>query len=149
MAFKFFEKKKEKLETEKAENRLPFDQREKVYPLCLFFTIVNRNQSAYYTKAYADAGASLSMVFYSHSQPPEEIASVLGPDNLKKEIIFTVTRSEYVEKLKHIAEERFKISSAAKGIAFVCPIDSVSGISVYKFLSDQNKEIRENEQNAK
>lgn len=128
---------------------IPFEKREKVHSLCLFFTIVNRNQSSFYTKAYQDAGASMSMIFYSRSQPPIEIANVLGPDNLKKEIVLTVTRVEYVPKLKEIAEQRFAISNAAKGIAFSCPIDSVGGISVYKFLADQNKEVRESENNGK
>lgn len=145
----FFKKKKDSLQSNSNEERLPFDQREKVYPLCLFFTIVNRNQSAFYTKAYQDVGASMSIIFYSHSQPPVEIANVLGPDNLKKEIVVTITRGEFVPKLMDIAQKRFDISKAAKGIAFSCPIDSVSGISVYRFLADQNKEIRENENNGK
>ncbi len=144
-----FKKKKISEEKKIEAERLPFDQREKVYPLCLVITIVNRNQSSFYTKAYQDCGASMSMIFYSHSQPPVEIASVLGADNLKKEIIMTITRSEYVEPILNIAKERFAISKAAKGIAFTCPIDSVGGISVYRFLADQNKEIRENEENAK
>lgn len=150
MFFNLFKKKNKKVEIKNADGSLlPYEQREELHPICLFFTIVNRNQSAFYTKAFSDAGASMSIVFYSHSQPPEEIANVLGPDNLKKEIIITITRGEYVEKLKKICEDRFAISRAAKGIAFTCPVDSVSGISVYKFLIDQNKEIRESENNAK
>lgn len=139
--FKFGKKKLEK--KKEINNDLPaFEKREKVHPLILFFTIVNRNQSTYYTKAYADAGASMSIVLYSHSQPPQEIANMLGPDNLKKEIVITVAREEDMEKLKTIASNRFKISSVAKGIAFACPIDSVSGITAYKFLADQNRDVR-------
>lgn len=139
--FKFGKKKLEK--KKEINNDLPaFEKREKVHSLILFFTIVNRNQSTYYTKAYADAGASMSIVLYSHSQPPQEIANMLGPDNLKKEIVITVAREEDMEKLKTIASNRFKISSVAKGIAFACPIDSVSGITAYKFLADQNRDVR-------
>lgn len=136
---KIIEKKKEK---EADKNLLAFEKREKVHPLILFFTIVNRNQSTYYTKAYSEAGASMSIVLYSHSQPPQEIANMLGPDNLKKEIVITVAREEDISKLKTIAENRFKISNVAKGIAFACPIDSVSGITAYKFLADQNRDVR-------
>ena len=45
---------------------------------------------------------------------------------------------------KKIAEERFKISKISKGIAFAIPIDAVSGIAIYKFLADHNKEVRTN-----
>lgn len=141
----FFFRKRQKDSSRQKVEREPFEKREKVYHLSLFFTIINRDQSNYYIKAYQDAGASMSMVFYSHSQPPEEIANILGPDNLKKEIVMTITRSEFVPQMKEIAAKRFAISSAAKGIAFACPIDSVSGIAVYKFLADQNKDVREND----
>lgn len=148
MFFLRFKRKKE-IEEKRLEDREPFEKRENVYPLCLFFTIINRDQSVYFTKAYSDAGASMSFVFYSHSQPPIEIINVLGHDNLKKEIVVTIARSEFIPALMEIAQKRFSISPAAKGIAFSCPIDSVSGISAYKFLSDQNKEIRESKENAK
>lgn len=120
----------------------PFEEREKVQSLSLFFTIVNRHQAGYFLKAYEEVGASMSLVLYAHSMPPVEILQLLGPDETKKDIIFTVARSEYLPKLKQIAAERFKISKVAKGIAFAIPIDSVSGIAVYKFLADHNKEAR-------
>ena len=83
------------------------------------------------------------MVLYAHSMPPRDVISVLGTESLKKEIIFTTVREEYIRKLKEIAAQRFAISRAAKGISFALPISSVGGIAVYKFLSDQNKEERE------
>ena len=123
--------------------KIPYDQKEKIYPLILFVTIVNRDQSNYFTKAYSDCGASLSLTLYSYSMPPMEIRNMLGPDNLKKDIVFTVARAEYLPTLEKIAKDRFAISKESKGVAFACPIDSVSGIAAYKFLADQNKELRE------
>ena len=95
--------------------------------------------------AYREIGASLSMVLYAHSMPPEEIVQLLGAESTKKDIIFTVAREEYVKPMLTRAKARFRISKASKGIAFACPIDAVSGIAVYKFLSDQNKNVRINE----
>lgn len=128
------------------EERIPYENKEKLYPLILFVTIVNRDQSNYFTKAYSDCGASLSLTLYSYSMPPIEIQNLLGPDNLKKDIVFTIARGEYLPELEKIASDRFSISQESKGIAFACPIDSVSGISVYKFLADQNKELRMGEE---
>lgn len=123
---------------------LPFEKRETVQSLSLFFTIINRHQAQYFVKAYQDVGCSLSMVMYAHSMPPVEILQLLGAEETKKDIIMTVTRTEYIPELKKIAEERFKISKISKGIAFAIPIDAVSGIAVYKFLADHNKEVRAN-----
>lgn len=124
----------------------PFEERESVSSLSFFFTIINRHQAAYFIKNYFEVGASLSMVMYAYSMPPIEILKTIGVESTKKDIIMTVTRTEYVPQLLKIAEERFKISKAAKGIAFAVPVDAVSGIAVYKFLSDHNKEARINGQ---
>lgn len=40
------------------------------------------------------------------------------------------------------AENRFLVSSEAKGIAFSLPISGVAGINSYKFLADSLKEVR-------
>ncbi len=140
-------RKKEEKARRKAETRpdKPFDQREKVQPLSLVVTIVNRHQASYFLDNYQEIGASLNMILYAYSMPPEEIVKLLGADATKKDIILTVTRNEYVPEMLKRAKERFAISKASKGIAFACPIDSVYGIAVYKFLSDQNKNARTSE----
>ena len=125
--------------------RAPFEQREQIYPLSLFFTIVERNQSRYYENAYQEAGASMSLTLYAHSMPPEEILAILGEMETKKDIVITVCRSELIPSLKEIAQKRFAVSKAAKGVAFACPIDAVQGIAAYRFLADQNKDIRTEE----
>lgn len=125
-------------------SREPFDQREKLYSLVTIVTIVNRHQAQFFLKSYEHLGASLSLVLYAHSMPPEEIIQMLGQDVTKKDIIITIARKEYVKDMLEVVKERFKISKASKGVAFVVPVDSVSGVSVYKFLSDFEKEARIN-----
>ena len=129
-------------EVQKAIPKDPYDRREELHSLALFVTIVSRNQSEYYVQAYQGIGAALSMVLYSYSMPPSEIVKMLGIDGTKKDIVMTVARSEYLPAMKDIAEKRFAVSKAAKGIAFSLPVSSVAGVAVYKFLADQNKEIR-------
>ena len=136
-------------ENRKTEKLAPFEKREKIHSLSAVFTIVNRGQSDFYIEAYNGIGASISMVLYSYSMPPEQYRNILGVDSTKKEIVLTILREEDVKKALDIAKERFSISHAAKGIAFSCPIDSVSGIAVYKFLADQNESVRKQENDRK
>ncbi len=136
-------------ETNKNINAEPFEKREEIHSLSVVFTIVNRGQAAYYVDAYNEVGASMSMVLYSYSMPPEQYRNILGIDSTKKEIMLTVCREEQVKEILNIAKEKFAISRAAKGIAFSCPIDSVSGIAAYKFLADQNKKVRKSENDRK
>ncbi|MFA6829232.1 MAG: hypothetical protein WCR67_00775 [Bacilli bacterium] len=127
----------------------PFEKREKLHALSLFVTIVGREQSDYFINAYQKLGASLSMDLFAYSMPPRDVLTLLGNTETKKEILFTICRKDDIPSLMKIAKDRFRISRASKGIAFACPIDAVSGISVYKFLADQNKEERVNQNESK
>lgn len=121
-----------------------FEQRETLYSLSVLTTIINRGQSQFFIDAYQKAGASMTMVLYGYSNPPDEYKNILGVDT-KKEILLTFAREEKMQTMLKIADERFKISIASKGIAFVIPLTSISGIAPYKFLADQNEQIRRSE----
>lgn len=138
---RFNRKKKNAAQAEAKKNK-PYDKREPIKALSCVFTVMNRGQSSFYVQAYQEAGASVSLSLYGYSMPPEEYRHILGIDSTKKEILITVVRTEYVPKLLKIASDRFSISPASKGIAFACPIDSVGGIAIYRFLADQNQETR-------
>ena len=130
-------------ENRKADKLAPFEKRENIHSLSAVFTIVNRGQANFFVDAYNDIGASISMVLYSYSMPPEQYRNILGVDSTKKEIILTLVRGDLLNQVMDVAKVRFKISRASNGICFACPIDSVSGIATYKFLTDQNRELRE------
>ncbi len=141
----FFKKSKKKIEKkDQSGNRLPFDKREKVSALSLVVTIVNRNQGNYFVNQFQDAGASLSMVLFGYSMPPVEVQHLLAINETRKDIVLSIGRTSDVEKMKAIAKNRFSVSEQAKGILFATPIDGIGGILVYKYLSDQNREVRDN-----
>lgn len=144
--FSHFKKKRRSIIHHENE-KLPYDERVEVKPLYLVTTIVPRNQARYFEDAYKDAGASLSFTMFAHSLPPEEIRNVLGEDETKKEMVFTVCQKETLTKIKKIAADRFQVSKISKGILLVSPINSVSGISVYRYLADMSPE--EEYQNGK
>lgn len=146
----FFKKKILKTEKSDSQNQRPaFDQREKVSPLVMVVTIVNRNQANYFVSQYQDVGAALSMVMFGYSMPPQDVVNVLRINETRKDILLTFSRAADVEKMKNIAYQRFAISQEAKGVLFAVSLDGVSGISVYKYLSDQNREVREKKMNEK
>ena len=131
------------LKKNKDEHLPPFEKREKVHSLLLLVTIVSRNQGAYFTDTFSKHGASLSISMFAHSMPPADIISLLGNESTtKKDLVLTIVRKNEVKEYLDIIKKRFSISKASKGIAFTLPVSSVSGIVVYKYLSDYNKEER-------
>ena len=118
------------------EKKKSFDQEEKVEALAAYFIIINREQSKYFIDKFNEIGISMNVILYGYSSPPEQIASLLAPDMLKKDILISFCKQSQLHNIDKIIEERFSISKLSKGIAFAIPIDSISGVVAYKFLVD-------------
>lgn len=118
------------------EKKKSFDQEEKVEALAAYFIIINREQSKYFIDKFNEIGISMNVILYGYSSPPEQIASLLAPDMLKKDILISFCKQSQLPNIDKIIEERFSISKLSKGIAFAIPIDSISGVIAYKFLVD-------------
>ena len=130
-----------KKEKSNKNNNLPYEKQEKLTSLILYVIIVNRGQGHYYLDKL---GVSFSSLIYGYSKPPEEIVALFGNLETKKDLVFTIFRKELLPHIRDLIQRRFIISKQAKGVAFGIPIDSVAGVIIYKFLADQNKNIREN-----
>lgn len=133
-----------KKEKSNKNNNLPYEKQEKLTSLILYVIIVNRGQGHYYLDELNKLGVSFSSLIYGYSNPPEEIIALFGNLETKKDLIFTIFRKELLPHIRDLIQRRFIISKQAKGVAFGIPIDSVAGVIIYKFLADQNKNIREN-----
>lgn len=133
-----------KKEKSNKNNNLPYEKQEKLTSLILYVIIVNRGQGHYYLDELNKLGVSFSSLIYGYSNPPEEIIALFGNLETKKDLIFTIFRKELLPHVRDLIQKRFIISKQAKGVAFGIPIDSVAGVIIYKFLADQNKNIREN-----
>ena len=118
------------------EKKKSFDQEEKVEALAAYFIIINREQSKYFIDKFNEIGISMNVILYGYSSPPEQIASLLAPDMLKKDILISFCKQSQLPDINKIIEDRFSISKLSKGIAFAIPIDSISGVIAYKFLVD-------------
>ncbi len=125
-------------------NNLPYEKQEKLTSLILYVIIVNRGQGHYYLDELNKLGVSFSSLIYGYSNPPEEIVALFGNLETKKDLVFTIFRKELLPHIRDLIQRRFIISKQAKGVAFGIPIDSVAGVIIYKFLADQSKNIREN-----
>lgn len=146
----FFKKKVRKIEERinaRKVARPPYDRRKKPSPISAIITIVNRNQGNYFVNQFQEAGASLSMVLFGYSMPPQEIVNVLGVNETRKDIVLSIGRQSDIPKMKEIAMKRFIVSKESKGVLFATPLNGVAGIAVYKYLSDENREVRETKMN--
>lgn len=121
---------------------VPYEKKETVFALSLVVTICNRHQDHFFIDNYARIGAAMSLTLYAYSDPPDDIISLLGFVDTRKDIVLTVARSEYVDEMIKVANTRFNVSKEAKGIVFSLPINGIAGVTAYKFLADASKQLR-------
>lgn len=142
--FELFKRKYKADKKQYPDKRAPYDERHKdeMIPLSAVVTIVPRHQEDFFTNNYSELNSAMSIVLYGYSNPPKELLAYLGDYSNKKSIIITPCRTEDVDKLLKVAEERFSVSNEAKGIAFSMPITSIAGIATYKFFADIQREVR-------
>lgn len=72
-----------------------------------------------------------------------ETLNILGLADSDKAVIFSVIRDDMAEEALTAIEEKFKTIKEGKGIAFTVPMSSVIGVSIFGFLSDNRKTIKD------
>ena len=105
--------------------------------LSMFITIVNRGQGNYVLKLCESEGANAQFVEYGEGTAQKEVRDILGIEDNRKEVIFSLIRSEKIPDLTKELEAFFKVSKRNRGIGFSIPMTSLIGMKVYQFLVDQ------------
>jgi len=109
------------------------------YKLKLLFTIVDRDKRHFYLDILEGYEINFQTVLYGHGTAPSEIYHYLGINNDKAVILSVVKDSLVKEILNNYEDKYFKVKKG-KGIAFTVPLSSTIGISLYKFLANQQEE---------
>lgn len=122
----------------------PYDQNHALKKLKLFFVIVNDGQADSIISRLHELGCACSVVTNARGTAKQESYELLGFGNPKKQMIIALINEQSVDEVIGYLESRFRVSNAAKGIAFSLTISSVIGVSIYKFLTDtrENKEMK-------
>lgn len=105
--------------------------------LKVLFTIVERNKTEFYLDVLdSQFDITLQCVIYGRGT-----AKHLGLGDTNKAIIMSIVKEEKIKEILNTLEERFQKTKYGKGIAYTIPINSVIGVLVYQFLSnnDQSK----------
>ncbi len=138
---------KEKIATKKEKSSVnsskAYDQEFVVKPLKCLFVIVNQYQGNYYVDEFKELGASCAFLSYGKGTATDDLKHILGIGEDKKDVVLCLVRADEIDKYLDVCKERFKVSRAAKGIAFAVPVDSMISVFAYKFLSNTRQNRRQ------
>lgn len=109
----------------------------------LLVTIVNRHKAEFYQDLIQQFEVNMQMAMMARGTAAREILQILGLADNAKTVIFSVIKQDRIPDVKKALEEKFTTVNDGKGIAFTVPMTSVVGVAVYKFLTDNRKEVKE------
>ena len=114
--------------------------------LKMLITVVDRSKSLFYMDLLEQFEVNMQTVIYGKSTAGTEMLSLLGLRESDKAIIISFVREDMIQDIKETLSEKFEKIKHGKGIAFVIPMKSIIGVSVYQFLSN-NKAFLKGEEN--
>lgn len=109
----------------------------------LLVTIVNRNKAEFYQDLIQEFEVNMQLAMMARGTAATEILQLLGLVDNAKMVIFSIIKQERIPDVKKVLEEKFATVNDGKGVAFTVPMTSVVGVAVYKFLTDNRKEVKE------
>jgi len=111
---------------------VPYDQTHRLRPLLLVTTVVSEGQANAVVQICNDNEAALCCICHGKGTATDQT----NLHTTKKEVVFSIVRSEKWPSFKAQLEQRFSVSKMAKGISYAIPLSSVAGVSIYKMLSN-------------
>ncbi len=114
----------------------PFEERKDIEKLSIFITIVNKGQGEAVLKLFESNGCAAQVVQRGRGTATKQMYDILGVEDNKKDIVFSVIKQSSIPDAKKDLEAFFAASKRNKGIGFSIPMTSIIGVSVYQFLTD-------------
>ena len=112
--------------------------------LKLLVTIVNRSKATYYIDLLEQFEVNMQLVVYGKGTANSEMRDLLGIVETDKVVLISFVREDKVNDVLETLKEKFEKIKNGKGIAYTIPMNSIIGVSIYQFLSN-NKTMKKEE----
>ncbi len=111
--------------------------------LKLLITIVNRNKAEFYLDLLHAFEINLQYSVAAEGTAGSEVLHLMGLEESEKAAIFSLVREDLAPAAMAVLEEKFATIKNGKGIAFTVPLTGVIGVSIYRFLCNNRKAMKE------
>ena len=110
----------------------------------LMITVVGRHKAEYYMDLIQAFDVNMQLVALAHGTANAGMLEYLGLANNEKAVIFSVIQQNKLSDALNTLEEKFQTIRDGHGVAFTIPLTSVIGSLIYRFLSNNRMEAKEN-----
>lgn len=127
-------KKAKKKESPKKEDPA-FETRSDIKKLVLYTVIVPRGQGENIIRIFKANKSSAQFVQYGEGTASNAIRDILGSEDTKKDIVYSLIREDAVPDIKKELDVYFIASKRNRGIAYTISLTSIVGVKLYKFFT--------------
>ena len=127
-------KKAKKKESPKKEDPA-FETRSDIKKLVLYTVIVPRGQGENIIRIFKANKSSAQFVQYGEGTASNAIRDILGSEDTKKDIVYSLVREDAVPDIKKELDVYFIASKRNRGIAYTISLTSIVGVKLYKFFT--------------
>lgn len=104
--------------------------------LKLLITIVNKSKATFFIDLLEQFEVNMQMVIAGKGTANSEMLSLLGLVESDKAVILSIVREDKISDVLETLKEKFDKVKHGKGIAYTISMQSVIGVSIYQFLSN-------------
>lgn len=112
----------------------------------LLITVVNRQKAEFYADLMQSFEVNMQMIVKARGTATLEMLELLGLEESKKAVIFSVIKEEKIKDAMLTLDKKFKTIKNGGGIAYTIPLTSVIGVAIYGFLSNNKMTVKEEKQ---
>ena len=127
-------KKIKKKESPKKEDSA-FENRSDIKKLVLYTIIVPRGQGENIIRLLKANKSSAQFVQFGEGTASNAIRDILGVEDTKKDIVYSIVREDAVPDIKKELDVYFIASKRNRGIAYTISLTSIVGVKLYKFFT--------------
>lgn len=109
----------------------------------LLVTIVNRSKATFYVDLLEQYEVNMQMVIYGKGTANSEMLDYLGIVESDKVVLFSFVKEDKVSEILEVLNEKFDKVKNGKGIAYTIALNSIIGVSIYQFLTNDRTYKRE------
>ncbi len=118
-----------------------------VKKLKLLVTVVNRSKALFYQDLLEQFEVTMQLVIYGKGTANSEMLHYLGLAEPEKAIILSCVREDRINDIMETLNEKFDKIKNGKGIAYTVSMQSIIGVAIYQFLSNNQTSKKEEKPN--
>ena len=127
----------------KSAAKAPSGHKQAPQKLKLLITVVPRAKTEFFMDLIQSFEANMQFSAAARGTANSEIMHMMGLEDSEKRVIFSIVREDQAPLVLAALQEKFKTIKNAKGIAMTVPLSSVIGASIYQFLADNRRTVKE------